>query len=150
MKDGAIQDIHARYVEMYHGITDKNSQKRIVKNFRKENSTLRCVVATIAFGLGVDIPNIRYVLHWGPARDPLAYWQETGRCSRDGLPGEAITYLPPRSVNRRFVDKEMLQVIRSTGDGAICLRQKVLSYLEVGLLSHTKVERCCSSCELAD
>ena len=149
MKDGNKHDVNMRYTEMFHAKTDKESQERIITNFRQPNSVLRCVVATVAFGMGVDIPNVRYVLHWGPARDPLLYWQEVGRCARDGLPGEAITYIPPRSKDKRVVQPEMLRLIEDTLDLRTCLRKNVLSKLKVNSVpdQSAPVALCCFNCQ---
>ena len=53
---------------------------------------LRVVIATIAFGMGLDCPNVRRIIHWGPSNDVEAYIQETGRAGRDGESAEALLY----------------------------------------------------------
>ena len=67
-----------RLVDMYHSSLLTEDQKRITTTFTKVDSVIRCVVATIAFGLGVDVPDIKYIFHWGPSKSPLQYWQEVG------------------------------------------------------------------------
>ena len=64
-----------------------------MKSFMDPSGALRVVIATIAFGLGVDCPNIRTILHWGATKSIDAYTQETGRSGRDGLKARAILYL---------------------------------------------------------
>ena len=118
---------HMKLIDMYHGSLLTEDQKRITSEFPKENSNLRCVIATVAFGLGVDVPDVRYVFHWGPSKSPLQYWQEIGRCSRDGEAGECYMYVTPRSLDQRRLDETMSGVIRSTK----CLRVCDLEHLAI-------------------
>ena len=59
-------------------------------SFSKVDSTLRVLIATTAFGMGVDIPNIRWIVHWSPPRLIEDYVQETGRAGREGLTATAL------------------------------------------------------------
>ncbi|XP_071500236.1 ATP-dependent helicase wrn-1-like [Diadema antillarum] len=137
--------VHNRLSEMFHASTDIDSQERISMNFSSKGSTLRCVIATIAFGLGVDVPDVDTVIHWGPPSDVLSYWQETGRCGRDGRRGRAIMYLPPGSVNKRWLDDEMSDILKLS----CCIRQSVLKALFVPGMEQTReqVGPCCSVCD---
>ena len=58
-------------------------QKLIVESFTKPDGVIRVVVATIAFGMGLDSPNVRAIIHWGTPSDISTYVQETGRGGRD-------------------------------------------------------------------
>ena len=49
----------------------------------------RCLICTNAFGIGVEMPEVDLVIHWGAPTPILQYWQEVGRCARDGRNGEA-------------------------------------------------------------
>ena len=58
-------------------------------------SCLRVVIATVAFGMGLDSPNIRRIIHWGAPADTESYIQETGRAGRDGEQSLAKLYYAP-------------------------------------------------------
>ena len=70
-------------VDMYTHCTHESVKDSILYNFKRE-SPLRIVVATIAFGLGVDCPDVRQIIHWGVPKDMETFIQETGRAERDG------------------------------------------------------------------
>ena len=73
-----------RILDMYSGITTTSVQEQVIKNFCVPHGKLRVVIATIAFGMGLDCPDVKEVLHWGPAEDIESYVQATGRAGRDG------------------------------------------------------------------
>ena len=77
-------------VSMYHSAATEKAKGNILRTFCTDTSKLRILIATTAFGLGVDCPDIRRVIHWGPPNDLDAYVQETGRGGRDGKPCKAI------------------------------------------------------------
>lgn len=68
-------------------------------------SCLRVVVATVAFGMGIDCPDIRQVIHLGPPNDVEGYIQETGRAGRDHLPSLAI--LVKKASTGRYTERSM-------------------------------------------
>ena len=72
-----------RLVEMYSKLTDIDVKEDILKSFTR-NSPLRIVCATVAFGMGVDCPDVEQIIHLGAPNDTESYIQETGRGGRDG------------------------------------------------------------------
>ncbi len=75
--------------QAYHAGLDKKLRDRRLHRFLDEDAQV--MVATIAFGMGIDKPDVRYVIHADPPASIEAYWQEVGRAGRDGAPAEAIT-----------------------------------------------------------
>ena len=73
----------------YHSGLDKGLRETRLRRFLDEDAAV--MVATIAFGMGVDKPDVRYVIHADPPGSVEAYWQEIGRAGRDGAPAEGIT-----------------------------------------------------------
>ena len=67
---------------MYTSCTHASVKAKIVERFTKPSS-LRVVIGTIAFGMGINCPDIREVIHWGVSDDVEMYIQETGRAGRD-------------------------------------------------------------------
>jgi superfamily II DNA helicase RecQ len=70
MEEGVEEEVLDDVVEMFHGELDVETKNQITKEFASPNSNIRLLVSTVAFGLGVNIPDVRTVLHWGPIIRP--------------------------------------------------------------------------------
>ena len=77
--------------EKFTACSSPNTKAKIIESFIDPKGTVRVVIATVAFGMGLDTPNVRQVVHWGPPEDLELYVQETGRGGRDGAQTTATT-----------------------------------------------------------
>lgn len=139
----------------YHAQMPSDLKAEHLRRFQEEDGVV--MVATIAFGMGIDKPDVRYVIHADPPKSIEAYWQEVGRAGRDGLPAEGIAFYG--FSDRRFMAEridgspapdEVKQVQRSKLnqlygflDGLACRRGGVRRYF-----GETDVQDCgqCDVC----
>ena len=100
-------------------------KEEILKQMSSEAGIVRVVFATVAIGMGVDIRDIRQIIHIGPPSSVNAYFQETGRAGRDGKQSTALLYYNNRDIakNRVGMQGDMRAFCMSKD---ICLRKLLL------------------------
>ena len=142
--------VENRMIEQYHSCSSSSVMDRVMDNFKSRNSRTRCLIATVAFGMGVDVPDIDIVVHWGVSNGIVQYWQEVGRCRRDGMAGLAVLYAYRRSLNCK-IEQSFRELCANVNAGNVeCLRAAILRHLAFG--SETDVfptdncDRCCKRC----
>ncbi|KAK6168569.1 hypothetical protein SNE40_021075 [Patella caerulea] len=121
-----IADSEHLIVEMFHRLTHESSKQRILKNFKKTHGYLRCVVATIALGMGIQIGDIDLVVHIGCPNSVISYWQEAGRCARDGRPGYSFVLFDNFTMSQRNTSKDIKLIVQNMNNQ--CIRQLILQY----------------------
>ena len=124
----------------YHAGMDADTRRRHQNRFLREEGIV--MVATIAFGMGIDKPDVRFVAHLDLPRSIEGYYQETGRAGRDGLPAEAWMAwgLQDVAAQRRFIEESeaqaahkriahaKLDALLGLVETASCRRQALLAY----------------------
>ena len=130
-----------RLVEMFTSVTESEQKSKILKLF-KGNSSFRIVVATIAFGMGVDCSNIKQIIHVGLSDDIGSYIQETGRAGRDGSVS-IVTLLQCRSFHQ--IDNDIKMYVANSTD----CRRKVL-FKDMDNYVHVQVSFKCLCCDICN
>jgi len=127
-----VKDSEHLLVEMFHRSTHEDSKKRILRNFKNPLGNLRCLVATVALGMGIQIEDVDIVMHLGSPKSILSYWQEAGRCARDGRPGYSYVLYDNFTLSQKSTSADVKKLI----DTKECTRKQILKYLQAGQQEH--------------
>lgn len=138
-----VHSVNSRLVDMFMSGTDNKVKQHILSNFKAHDTPLRIVVATIAFGMGIDCADVHEIIHVGPPEDIESYVQHIGRCGRDGQQSSAIMLYGKGLMNNTS------PALRKYCTLSECRRNFLFSNFE----SYTKSTfscgcRCCDNCKM--
>jgi ATP-dependent DNA helicase RecQ len=146
----------------YHAGMEGAARSRHQDAFLQEDGVV--VVATIAFGMGIDKPDVRFVLHADMPANIESYYQEIGRAGRDGLPADTLTLYSMGDIRLRRmqideseatgeqkrVDRQRLNALVSLCESPRCRRQTLLSYFGETAEPCGNCDFCCDGAQLVD
>ena len=122
----------------YHAGMDTKQRSETQDNFLQED--IDVIVATIAFGMGIDKPDVRFVIHYDIPKSLDGYYQETGRAGRDGGEGKCIAFYAQKDLKKleKFMDgkpvseqdigRQLLRETESYAETSVCRRRMILNY----------------------
>lgn len=139
----------------YHAGLDPKTRAETQDNFLMEDVDV--IVATIAFGMGIDKPDVRYVIHHDIPKSMEGYYQETGRSGRDGGEGICVAFysqkdidkltkfMKDKPVSEREIGTQILKEVIDYAESSVCRRKQILHYFGENF-NETGCNNMCDNC----
>ncbi len=145
--------LHGVRSAAYHAGLPAAERVRVQESFLRDE--MQVVVATVAFGMGIDKPNVRFVVHYDLPKNIEGYYQETGRAGRDGLASEALLLSGTQDMvaarrmieqseneNQKRIEIHKLNAMISFSEATTCRRRVLLNYFDEAM------NRDCGNCDI--
>ncbi|MBE6294697.1 MAG: DNA helicase RecQ [Bacteroidales bacterium] len=146
-----VNEIQAK---AYHAGMDSTMRSQTQDDFIMEK--IDVIVATIAFGMGIDKPDVRYVIHYDIPKSLEGYYQETGRAGRDGGEGQCIAFYNSKDLQKlekflegkplaeQYIGRQLLRETTAYAESSVCRRKLLLHYFG----ENYEVDNCgnCDNC----
>jgi ATP-dependent DNA helicase RecQ len=136
----------------YHAGMDSQTRSENQDAFLMEETEI--IVATIAFGMGIDKPDVRYVIHYDIPKSLEGYYQETGRAGRDGGEGKCVVFyankdlqklekfMQGKPISEQEIGKQLLEETKAYAESSVCRRKVLLHYF-----GEEYTEENCGNCD---
>jgi len=142
---------------LYHAGLSDSDREKAQEDFSYDNVDV--IVATNAFGMGIDKSNVRYVIHYNMPKNIEAYYQEIGRAGRDGEASECILLFSPKDIQTQkyFIDMRELNPVKKAQEynnlramvdytyTSMCLRKYILEYF-----GEENIKDSCNNCSVCN
>ncbi len=145
-----VKEADNRLISKYHGSVSDDLQKWTLTQMANPSSNLKVIATTVAWGMGVDVKDIRTVVVFGACKNMLIFWQQIGRAGRDGEPSRAVWY-PKSTVSD---DKDLFDSMKNETDK--CIRRVILSHFVLPQMGESCLdfldnrEQCDRDCEFCE